>query len=202
MAAFIPFINTAEIVMQFDQQGVPGLVTLGVKKGAALSPTDLDNIGDLACAWITGQIGNYQHNSITWNQVKVTDLTTQFAPVSIRTTGLPATGGVATGGVVGAQCAMVVSFQTANRGRSYRGRMYIPSLPASALQTASTWSTTAAGNVQSGITSLLSTLTLAGYQPCILSRQENLVRRLIGVATPITTFTVHLVMGTQRRRIS
>lgn len=197
---FIPFANCAEVVCIGTFGGTACYLTNGVRKGSPFSGTDLTDIGNIFGLWLQEDLLPLLYNTLTYTQIKVTDLTSQFAPIAIATDGLPASGAV-TGASVTNQVASVVSFKTGLRGRSFRGRNYVGGLGATALNTTTTVSAAFAASLVGAYVQLATSLGAAGFDHVVLSRFENNVRRSVGVATRITDYIGRLPLGTQRRRI-
>lgn len=198
---FIPFSNCAEIVIQGEQAGNAAYLTQGVAKGSAFGGTDLQDIADIAADFAATGLGPLLHSSLTWDAVKVTDLTTQFSPTFLGGAGLPAacTG---SGAEVPSQVAVVMNFPTIQRGRSFRGRNYVPGGLATQLTDASHFASAYVSSIQAAYVAYFAALLLGGFTPVILSRQENGVRRTTGVHTAILGPVGRLPVGTQRRRVS
>lgn len=197
---FIPFVDCVEWLLRGSLQGVPCLITGAVKAPGAVTPTTLSDVADVIDAWWGTDLIGWVSAVLTVQDVKCTDLTTAVGPTFTK----PITGsGTGTGGsgANGGQVAAVVSLRTAKRGRSYRGRVYIPGVPSSFLGSANSLSSTARAALTTVWANLYFNLAAASFTPQVLSRQENNVRRTIGVATPINNFTVNLILGTQRRRL-
>jgi len=197
---FIPFANCAEVACFGLLASQTVLLTNGVRKGSAFSGTDLSDIADIFANWLVNDLDPLLSDDLEWDYVKVTDLTTQFSPVFVGGTGLPDNGDV-TGVPVPNNVAAVISFQTGNRGRSFRGRNYIPAAPSSVLQTTSQFTTAFAANIAAAYGALAAALGTAGFDHVVLSRYENSVRRTTGVATRITAYNAKTPVGTQRRRV-
>lgn len=95
----------------------------------------------------------------------------------------------------------VVSFITAQRGRSFRGRNYVPGLPQTAV----------AGNhivpgTRTALLAFYETLAAAAvideWLMVVVSRFANGAERVAGVTTPINAFTTFdTVVDSQRRRL-
>lgn len=197
---FIPFTNCAEWVMRGNLSGQAAYITGAVQAAAALTPTDLLQIANDVAEWFTTDLNDFVHNLYTVDDVKVTDLTTQSSPVYIGGSGLPDAGNL-TGAIVPNNVALVISFTTVLRGRSYRGRNYVPAMAAANLSTSTTFTSTIAGDVANSFTNLHTALASDGFIPVILSRFNNGVRRTTGVAQPITGIIGRTAVGTQRRRV-
>lgn len=197
---FIPFANCAEILIEGTLASQAADLTLACRKGSPFAGTDLQDIADLVAGWVVNTLLDFISDDYSANSVKVTDLTTQFSPVAFSTAGLPANGAV-TGIPVPNNVAAVVSFATNNRGRSFRGRNYIPGAPSAELQTTSEFQSTYAASLAGAYQDLADGLGVAGFDHVILSRQENGVRRTTGVATRVTEYLGRTPVGTQRRRV-
>jgi len=197
---FIPFPNSAEVVCQGTLASQQVILSNGVHKSSAFTGTDLEDIGDAFCTWLTGTLLALLADDLAFQSVKVTDLTTQFSPVSVRSLGLPATGGV-TAVPVPNNVAAVISYATTQRGRPFRGRNYVPGAPDSALQTATEFTATFVSNLDAAYSDLGTALSNLGFEHSVLSRQENSVRRTTGVATRINAYIGRTPIGTQRRRV-
>lgn len=197
---FIPFADCAEVVMQFVQQSVPWFLTFGVSSTDPLTPTKLQEIWDVFDAWWSSDLDTNVSTNCTLTAIKATDLTTQFSPVILGTPTGTATGALS-GSVLPAQVAIVTSFGTANRGRSYRGRSYLAGRVFTDQDTVTQWGSARVSAVETAYTNLEIALNAESCQLAVLSRQENGVRRTVGVATPITTITTKSQIATQRRRL-
>jgi len=197
---YIPFEDCAEVVMNGMTGGSQTVWTLGVKKTSTLSDGDLPDIYDVFDFWWTNHMRGSVGDDFSLLTIRVTNLTTQFSGVyETSPTGDPL--GAVTGTIAPNNAAMVISLKTANRGRSYRGRNYIPAVPSSFLQDANHITTTAAEDLQEAYELLATQLAAANYLHVVLSRQENGVRRTVGVATPVITYIGKTRIGTMRRRV-
>lgn len=121
--------------------------------------------------------------------------------ISITLNVSPPTAGGVGGGAAPNNVSYTISFLTASRGRSFRGRNYIAGIPDDAR----------AGNVidadfRTGLlayyTELRATTSEEGWQMVVVSRYHNHLPRVTGVTTPITSFTTYdTVVDSQRRRL-
>jgi hypothetical protein len=115
--------------------------------------------------------------------VEAVDLTSQFGASASAAT--PAPGG-ASGEANPNNVAMCVSFRTGLRGRSFRGRNYVPGIPGAVV----TLNTLDAGfilSVLGAYNALVGPgLFLAGWQWVVLSRRIAGSLRAEGVGTPVT----------------
>lgn len=200
MAAFIPFANCVEVVMFFLHQAITWNLTFGVLCPSAPDLTMLDLIHDTFDDWWENELKAQVSTNETLTAIKCTDLTTQSGPVLEAPpagTGL----GTLTGSVLSAQAAIVTTFVTALRGRSYRGRSYLAGRVTADLDSVVAYSNTRRSAVQGAYEALPGRLNDNGFNHVVLSRQLNNVRRTTGVATVVTAYTTRINVYTQRRRL-
>ena len=200
--AFIPVPNTAqaELIYIWQDQVVENV--LYFTTGAPMTPVMLQMIASDLKAWWIADIQDLQGVDIALREIKVTDLETESSPVFTLTSGLPLNGNVASEPMPG-NVSLCVSFRSAGRGRSSRGRNYFPGLTENQVQ----------GNiVTSGvITSLLTAYgrlqtgdamfdSQAGW--VVVSRFHNKAPRAIGLAQPVTSVVIiDPFVDSQRRRL-
>jgi len=197
---FIPFPNCASVELFGTLAGQAVELTFGVRKGSALDTTDLSAIAAIFDGWYHDHLRTYLTASVSFNSVKVTDLSSDSAPIFEVSLDTPHEGGVDLA-VAPSNVSMVVKFTTASRGRSYRGRNYIPGLPASDQESPGEWGATPRSNLADQYQILADALGVGGYDHVVLSRVNGGVRRTTGVATRVTGYTCRAPIGTQRRRV-
>jgi hypothetical protein len=98
--------------------------------------------------------------------------------------------------------ALVVTQYTDQRGRSFRGRNYIPGLPQSDLEDPSHVTPTQAADWAAVWADLFSTMTTGGYTPVVTSYSFNKVPRTTAVSTPISSVAANNELDSQRRRLA
>lgn len=140
---------------------------------------------------------------ITFRGVEASDLTSADGITAAIDWGLPATGGQSLA-LLPNNCSLAVSFRTARRGRSYRGRNYIVGIPENQVvsnEVDGAWAE-AARAFYEGI--LTQDWTAPG-DLCtwgVFSRYANGDPRPVGVFEPITSVTLtNLVIDSQRNRL-
>lgn len=126
---FVPVANTAliEVVYEWDGQVVEN--TLYYKKTTTPDLTSLASLTDAVRAYIIDQLLPALTSAISLVRVVGTLLDAVDGLQAFSTTGLPAAGGG--GGGLPNNVTVCVSLKTASRGRSARGRNYIPGLATS-----------------------------------------------------------------------
>ena len=139
--AFIPTPNAVRASVLGTIDGQLCVITLWFVGTAPATTTDLDNLAGALIDWVTLELLPLLSNGYSVFSVNVVAQDTSFAPSVSSSTGLPAVGAV-NSATQAPQVAGVVSFRTANRGRSSRGRNYVPGVPENALATPGTMGTT------------------------------------------------------------
>jgi len=198
--AFVPFGDgVVEAVIGFTKNGVPGVMTQGYKlfTGPA-TPIDGLNLATLISNWLAIEVQPHTTSDTLWNTVTVNDLTsvsgwqaTFAGPGAGTDTGLHVTN----------QVAMCVTFETAKRGRSFRGRNYVPGLPQTNLLDSTHWNSSAVTFWAGVYDSLELTVSAGSWTPVVLSRFAGGAPRTLGVATPIANYRANAYITTQRRRL-
>lgn len=98
--------------------------------------------------------------------------------------------------------ALCITKYTAFRGKSFRGRFYLPGIPDNARNGANQISDAYRGNLQTALNGMLAELISAGYPPAVVSRYANKAPRTTGIATHIVSWGPRdLVLDSQRRRL-
>lgn len=197
--AFVPIPNAVslEFIYQWDLQIVENVLTYKI----ATTPdvASMQHLCTAAIAWWGANLKPLQSNQVALLSVKATDLTSQTGPVVEDTTGLPIVG---TGGTASVpnNVSCAIKLITANRGRSFRGRIYHIGLPSS----------TVVGNtVQSATRTALRNAWIAaqtlGTAPVwtlsVGSRYTANAPRVTGLATTVTDISVNSTVDSQRRRL-
>lgn len=197
--AFIPVTDVVLAELVFNQLGETTENTLYFRSATGW---DIDSMVDLAeqlKAWWTAERRPGVPNTISLVSVKVTDLTTQSSPGIIDVNGLPLAG-QATAEALPNNVTASISFLTALRGRSFRGRNYVIGMT----------DLHVAGNVISPafieeITTAyeeLGTYVISNdAEHVVVSRYADLQPRVTGVATAVTGYQMENIVDSQRRRL-
>lgn len=198
---YIPFANCAEVVVSGNVASQLNILTFGVRKGDAFVAGDLDTIATAFEDWIHTELFPLLSSATTIDTIKVTDLTTVSSPVLVHSITSPIVGG-GSANAVPSNMAVVVSFATPNRGRSFRGRNYVFGVPLSTLSNQDTVATTAISAFNAAYAALATTyLGAVGFDHVVLSRFNDKTRRTTGVATRVNAYITRAPIGTQRRRV-
>lgn len=200
--AFIPFAaGVAEIHLNGEVDGIPCQNIIGAKFNAgAASQSDGQALATAVEAsiitnnWLTHMNQNFELIS-----VEVIDLTSASGWTAAQSS---LTSGAITTAPVQSQVALVTTFLTAKRGRSYRGRNFLPGLSQADLNDSRTWSSTTLTNWGARYADVASDINTAGWTPVVLSRIQGGVPLSLGVTTPITGYRPNALLGTIRGRLT
>jgi|SRR5436853_1702729 len=152
----------------------------------AITPVALALLGNALSAWVTASFAPLISRDWTANRARVFDLSTPTGPQ--YDIGLASVGGVDVEAAPN-NVAACVSIRTAQRGRSGRGRNYVPAIPNS-LITLNTMDPTFMSDMLSAYSSLIGAGTFAaGWQWVVLSRITGGVPRANGIGIPVTSVT-------------
>lgn len=204
---FVPVPNTAlvEVRMQQDLQLVEN--TLYFRFPSPPAEGVLSTLATNVASWWVNEYAPLVVQAVTLREILVTDLTTATGP---QATFVPPTltqGENLQGGLANS-LTMSISFRTANRGRSFRGRNYIVGLSISDINGTNTVKPT---TIQAFITAYEGLHTVANDSDAVwvvVSRFSGVnaagkpIPRATGLSTEVTTVViVDNVLDNQRRRL-
>lgn len=194
----VPGVIQVEMIQNWAGQVIENVHHFVVEPAPTVSLMN-DLASGMVGAWNTGMKPSMPLN-LSLTSVRLTDLTTQTGPVVNYGLGLPSAGTYGNPSLPN-NCACVITKRTAQRGRSYRGRSFLPGLTEPSV----------ADNVilPALLTTFLSYFanirqpTYSGTQfvMVVVSRYTNNLPRAVGVATTVTGFTADQVVDSQRGRL-
>jgi len=169
------------------------------QKGTEYSLADFVTLWDNVRTWVTDEWADVAVDDCSCVGAKFTDLSSETGVVYEPTLGSPLPGGILTPGLP-TNVTVAVSWKTALRGRSYRGRTYHCGLAEestldSQLNVANIATITAAYEA------LLTHISAGGSVLSVVSRVNNKTLRAEGIATPVTSVRVDSNLDSQRRRL-
>lgn len=198
--AFIPVPNTlkVELVMSWDTQVVENVLHY-----EWIAPWSIARANELAAdlvSWWSATMDAYVANTVSLNLIRMTDLESETGFVVNYATGLPLAGANTNPSLPNSN-TVVITKRTANRGRSFRGRIYQVGLTENVV-TANAVSSVVVGQLIAAW-ELIRVVALTGgdAEMGVVSLQSNLAPRTTGIITPITNFTSDGVIDSQRRRL-
>jgi hypothetical protein len=204
---FVPVAGTveAELLMQLDSENVEN--TLYFEKAGAWTVTQLQDLGAALKTWWQAWYRPPQSNSLAFRGVRLTDLSSANA-AGIEIPSSPFLFGEQNTEAMSSNVAPCISFRTASRGRSFRGRNYIAGIPITVVTqntVTSDWLTAMAA----GYNALIGMATEQGCTWVVVSRYSGMggtprkpIPRAAGVTTPViaASFT-DATVDSQRRRL-
>lgn len=197
--AFIPIPNAAtlEYIYSWDGQICENVLTY--QCNTTVTAVQLQSLTTAALSWWNANLKPLVNGQAALLTVKATDLTSASGPVIEDTTGLPIVG-TGSGTPVPNNVTVAIKLITANRGRSYRGRIYHVGL-SNALVTNNTVSVATRNSLKNAWLAALSLGTLGLWTLSVGSRYSNNAPRTTGLATPVTDISVNQIVDSQRRRL-
>jgi len=203
---FVPVPNTvlAEIRMTLDDQQVEN--TLYFERAGGWTEGTMVDLADELQLWWTNVYSTQCVTAVQLREVQVTDLTSATAGQVAVAPAITALGDLNQEPMPNA-VSFTVSFRTALRGRSFRGRNYVVGLGIEQV----TGNNVNPAVITSFIANYDNLLLLASSQGCtwvVVSRFSGIdpdtkkpIPRVTGVTTPVTSVTVvDSTVDTQRRR--
>lgn len=181
--AFQSVPQSVQIVVEGRADNQLTINDLYFQNSGAVVVTNMSALANAVSAWVTGVLAPLLSRDWTFTRIRAIDLTTQTGPVVEFT--------VETVGGVDSEAApnnvsACVSFRTDQRGRSARGRNYVPGIPNSLI----TLNTLDAGFIGDLVDAYLQLVGpgvfLVGWQQVIVSRVTAGAPRAEGLAIPVT----------------
>lgn len=198
--AFIPVPNTVMVEIRgvlFGQQVENTLYFLN-----NIGDPDLTAMEDLAndlFAWVATPFSDNLSTEYGFREIYVTNLTSSTSP----TFALPIAGtGSVTGASLPSSSCICMSFRTAERGRSGRGRNYVSGLAEDEV-TGNTLALSRADALRDAYAAIPTALVSGDWTWVIVSRYSNGAPRATGLVIPVTTVTyADRFLDSQRRRLT
>ena len=198
---FVPVADTIQLELRhlLDNQQVENVLYFRNDNGAwgdQEAATFAQTIG----AWYTAGPLAQLSNALTWREVYITDLSSVNG-FQVTVPLVPPTPGGVNDEPMSNNVAVCVSFRTANRGRSFRGRNYLAGIPVGAV--AGNNLTTAFVNaINDAYGDLQGIVGAVGVTWVVVSRISLGLPRAQGVATPVqAAFLTDTTVDSQRRRL-
>lgn len=198
--AFIPTPNCVRVAMQGSVNANEQVVTLWFQGATPATGADLAGLAPLLKNWWLTEVLPIMSNGYALDTIYLVAQDSTTAPSFLYGTALPAVGAV-NSPVVEPQTAPVVKFSTAARGRSGRGRNYVPGCPLNALASPGVINATFHAALVAAYTALSTYLSTTTYNHVVVQHFAGGVALSAGVPRFVTAYTiVSNSLGTQRRR--
>lgn len=194
-----PGVTMCSIRFTLYQQLVEN--TVYVLEAAEFETRTPAEVAEIVGIWAGTSLISQLSVDILFREVYAVSLDSETAGVGTYTpSGGPTAGGVPEPSMPG-NVTWCVQFRGDGRGRSRRGRNYVPGLPTSVIndnQVTQSWATAVLNSYQA----LGSTLQTEGLQHVIVSRVADGVPRTTALLTPVTAYVgVDTTIDSQRRRL-
>lgn len=198
---FIPAPNVAKLQAIFDYNGAK---VQNVYHFQRSEPYDVDTMTDLAGVfssyWNAG-FAEYLDTTNSLSSIEVTALDEESSPGIVYTTGLPINGDNSVDENLPGNVTVAVRWNTALRGRSYRGRTYHVGL-----SKANVTDNRVVGLVAIALQEKYGGMTLGqgtwvGHTMVVVSYMSHKTWRTTAVCTPIIACYVDQYTDSQRRRL-
>lgn len=195
----VPDVAQIRIIGNSDQQLTINNLYFQIS-GGGITPTNIQDIVGEMVTWASGSLAPQLAETWVLTNVTGTDLSAVDGAYYELPQNVP--GGVATESSPN-NVAACISLRTAQRGRSFRGRNYLPGIPNAAIDL-----NTLNGTFTSNMTLIYNALVgpgtfLPGWQFVIVSRQNAGLVRPAGLAVPVVScgFTNNYVRSMRSREI-
>ena len=198
---FVPAPDVIQAELRFLNQGQRCENVLYFQGSAGVNPSLADNLGEALANWWEANFAPTTSNQMSLTEVYMTDLTSNDSFTVSYTAGLPIVGESAIEPLPN-NCAHCVSFRTAGRGRSARGRNYVMGMTEN--DCAGSIISTSVVNAHVTAYSFLPGAGgfVPGLQWVIVSRFLNKAPRTTALVRPVTSvLSVDNVIDSQRRRL-
>jgi hypothetical protein len=198
---FVPVANVfmAEVRMLAAGQQIEN--TLYFRPDPTGAATSMADLGADLLLWWNNDYAPAIPADITLREIHITDLSSATSGVHTQPAPTPAPAGDRVSALLPNNATLCVSFRTALRGRSFRGRNYLAGLGEVDV-TLSTVSAGLQGDVLAAYNALLATPITDNWIWVVVSRFSGGAPRPSGVVTEVTSVViVDPVVDSQRRRL-
>lgn len=198
--AFIPLPNGIKVSVEFELAGQQVVITLWFKGSAPATALELNDLNVAVLDWAQDNLLPILSTGILLTGATATAQDSDSAPTNYHALS-PAQNGAVAADSVPNNVALVTSFLTALRGRSYRGRTYLPGIPANALSDASTAGAAVVTAIAEAFAALSDVETITGLEHVVASHFTGGAPRTTAVGTPVTGYRTGSILDSQRRRL-
>lgn len=203
--ASVPVADVAEIELRYLWDGQQVEQTLYALFDGAIGVEDLNSLNSAVHNWWSNSLATGLSAAITLGEIVSTDLTTSTGVQSTLVIS-PAEAGHVNSEAVPNNVAIVVSLLTSHRGRSFRGRSYVPGCPRAHFAQSEVIEASR-NNFETWYVAFGAALAAANWTHVVVSRFSGVdvnhkpIPRAEGVSTPVTGYRCNPVAASQRRRL-
>lgn len=198
--AFIPVLNAAkvELIGRLDLQQVVNV--FWVRKATPFDEAALTTLANTFKSWYTTNYKLQMTAAYSLERIVCTAQDTASSP-GFTLVISPAEPGTAAGSPMPNNVAVVATHRTAQRGRNFRGRTYIPAVSQNLQFSPGTLTPGAASGIASAIFTLKAAIDAIAMIWVVASKFFNKLPRAVGLTTPVTAVSVDTPLDSQRRRL-
>jgi hypothetical protein len=197
---FIPASGCVRISLQFSYSGQTVVNTISLKKSTTVDESDLPLLCSAAQGWWETYLKPSCHADFRLETISAIDLTSDSGPSYTQTLS-PTIAGTSTGDKLPANAAAVISWRTAFRGRSYRGRMYVSGFTDAALYSATRITAAFQAVLVVAAANLSTFFSPYDYSHVVISRYTDGAPRTSGFAALVLSAVVDVFVDSMRRRL-
>jgi len=198
--AFVPIPNSVKSSLDFTWGGQNVAITMGWTKETSVQGSDLTTLATALEGWADDYLMEHLNSGLVLVNINCTDVSSESGTSYDLQLTTPRAG-TESGVAVPNNVAAVVTQRTLLRGRSYRGRVYIPGLSNSSLLNTIQLTSAAMAALLADFYALFDVETAVGLWRSVHSRWHDKAARTTGVATRIWTYSVDSYLDSQRRRL-
>jgi hypothetical protein len=196
--AFVPNPDWGKLCFDFTWNGVGVSICLNFQKSSP-TPTDFNSLAQEGADAFVADLLPHLIDSLTLNQTTVYDMASDSSPVYIASGGLPASGASATDSLPN-NVAAVITHETNLRGRSGRGRTYMPGM-SEANQTDGLFGGAYMVTLLTAFADfIMATEAGSGWVHVVASTQSDGADRVTALLTPTVAYATSNIVRSQRRR--
>jgi len=199
--AFIPVPSVAKAALVYTFTGQQVVNTLYFRQDSAWGTDDLTLLAESLVDWHLSHLKAVLSANIGLTAVECTDLSSENGAVITEVVN-PIEYGSLSGASAPANVAAVVTFRTALRGRSFRGRNYVGGLAMSQLGNAVDLDGAAVTAILAAYSLLSEVETATSATHVVVSRYHAGAARSEGIGTTVSAYTMDAHVDSQRRRLA
>jgi hypothetical protein len=205
---FVPVANTALVEFRMTANGQKVENTIWAEFPSPPAAADLTSLINACESWWVAEYATNVSSGVQLREISATSMDSATAP-QVSLAPVSPTFGASTANIVPGNVTLTVSFRTALRGRSFRGRNYIVGLTED--QIAGNQAVAGITSLWAGhYTALIAAIAGAGFEWVVVSRFSGVdpvthdpIPRAAGITTPvISVVVVDDNLDSQRRRLT
>ena len=198
--AFIPTPNGLKAFLHMDLDVGPVGMTFWAFTPDPTDPVQRSNLASKLNNWVYTYLKTNVSSVVSFTGVEVSDQSSATGGVT-NLPFSPVIFGTLTNNVLPGNTAFVTTLQTSGRGRSLRGRSFLPGLTEAQTFDPRNWTATTVADIQAAYVGLLALVNVAGQFLAVASHRTGGAPRTAGVLTPVQTVRANARIGSQRRRV-